>query len=147
MPIHGNGGHAKVVRGLDFTDPHGWIIAVGDNAARRKEALAHPERCYTTAIHATAIVSPNATIGTGTVVMAGVIVQDDAIIGDHCILNSGCVVEHDCVIEDYVHIAPGVNLCGGVHIGEGALIGVGCNAIPQARVEPWTVVRGGSLIK
>ena len=145
MPIHGNGGHAAVVRELRLDPPNRWIIAVGDNAARQKEARNY--EYFAIAIHSSAVISPTASIGTGTVVLEGAIVQARAIVGDHCIINAGAVVTHDCVIEDFVHLAPGVHLCGGVHVGEGALVGVGSCAVPVARISPWIVVPAGSVVK
>lgn len=145
MPIHGNGGHASVVRELQFDPGDGWIIAVGDNAIRQKESRGYTK--FAIATHRSAVISPTAKIGEGTVIMAGVIVQANAVIGKHVILNTGCSVDHDCVIEDFAHIAPGVHLCGGVHVGEGALVGVGSCAVPEARVSPWIVVPAGSVVK
>ena len=145
MPIHGNGGHAKVVRELTFNLRRGWIVAVGDNAARKREAARYT--AFAIGIHRTAVISPSASIGVGTVIMAGAIVQAGAVIGKHVILNTGCTVDHDCVVEDFAHIAPGVHLCGGVHIGEGALVGVGSCAVPKAKVAPWTLVKAGSVVK
>ena len=146
MPIHGNGGHAKVVRELVLTPTDGWIIAVGDNAARQQEVRRIPH-IYAIGVHPSATVSPTAKLGPGTVVMAGAVVQADAIVGAHCILNTGCTLDHDCVIEDFAHIAPGVHLCGGVKVGEGALIGVGSCAVPRSQVTQWSIVPAGSVIK
>jgi acetyltransferase EpsM len=143
--IHGDGGHAKVVRELVFTPPDGWIIAVGDNGTRQKESRNYTH--FAVAQHKTAVISPSATIGEGTVVMAGAIVQAGAVIGKHVILNTNCSVDHDCLIEDFAHIAPGVHLCGGVHVGEGALVGVGSCAVPMARVSPWIMIPAGSVVK
>ncbi len=145
MPIHGDGGHAAVVQELPLDNPDGWIIAVGDNSARQKEARKY--NLFARAIHPSAVISPSAVIGPGTVIMAGAIVQARAVIGAHVILNTGCTVDHDCVIEDFAHIAPGVHLCGGVRVGEGALVGVGSCAIPKAQVAPWRTIPAGSVLK
>lgn len=147
VPLHGNGGHAAVIWELPINPPEGWIIAVGDNAIRQKEARKKEGVVFATAIHRSAIISPSAKIGEGTVIMAGVVVQARAVIGKHCILNTGCTADHDCIIEDFAHLAPGVHLCGGVHVGEGALVGVGSCAIPGARISPWIVIPAGSVIK
>lgn len=144
MPIHGNGGHAAVVRELEMRQ-EGWIVAVGDNGLRQKEARRYCR--FGIAIHKSAVVSPTAEIGEGTVIMAGAIVQARAKIGKHVIVNTGATVDHDCVIEDFAHIAPGVHLCGGVRIGEGALIGVGSCAVPGTTVTPWIVIPAGSVVK
>ena len=145
MPIHGNGGHAKVVREIGLWPAGGWIIAVGDNKARKRESKKH--LLYAIAIHDKAYVSTTAEIGMGTVVMAGAVVQAGSVIGRHCIINTGATVDHDCIIGDFAHIAPGVHLCGSVRVGEGALMGVGSCAIPGAKIKPWSLVRAGSVVR
>lgn len=146
MRIIGNGGHAAVVRelheviNLQFDDA--WtIIAIGDNASRKREAESLMEARFATLIHPGAIVSPSATIGNGTVIMAGAIVQAQARIGRHVIVNTGATVDHHAIIGDFAHIAPGAHLCGGVEIGEGALVGCGIGLEPGCRVSPWYVVK------
>jgi len=147
----GDGGHAAVCREIarllwyDKRTPPMTFIAVGDNAARKREAGNHPGPFATlpfaTLIHPGAIVSEGATIGEGTVIMAGAVVQTGAIIGKHCILNSGCTVDHHAALGDYAHIAPGAHLCGGVQVGEGALIGVGVGLEPGVKIPAWSVVK------
>lgn len=139
----GNGGHAAVIRSFA---PKAWVVAVGDNAARRREVWAqHSESQYDTAIHPSAIIDPTAQIGEGTVIMAGVIVQAHAVIGNHCIINTGATVDHHCVLEDFVHIAPGAHLCGNVHVGEGTLVGVGVGIAPNTTIPAWSLVKARRL--
>lgn len=145
----GEGGHAKVVRDILRYRPRvlnggGWIVAVGDNAARKREA----EACagpFATAVSIHAVVSSAAIYGEGTVICEGAVVQAGAKIGRHCILNAGCVVTHDCVLEDFVHIAPGAHLCGGVHVGEGALVGVGVGIAPGGKIPAWAICKARRL--
>lgn len=152
LRIIGNGGHAQVVRDVlermdKVFDGSHCFIAVGDNAARKREAAAHPDFIYPVLVDPSAIVSRSARIGEGTIIMAGVVVQAEAFIGRHVILNTGCSCDHGCVIEDYAHIAPGAHLCGDVCVGEGALVGVGSCAVPGASVAEWSLVKAGSIIK
>lgn len=145
----GDGGHAKVVRDILRYRPRmlnggGWIIAVGDNATRKREA----ERCagpFATAVSIHAVVSSAAIYGEGTVICEGAVVQAGVKIGRHVIINAGAVLTHDCVIEDFAHIAPGAHLCGGVHVGEGALVGVGVGVGPGARIPRWSLVKARRL--
>ena len=150
MKIIGDGGHAKVVRDILRLRPRvahmdATFIAVGDNAARKREVEAHAGARFTAIVSLHAIVSPGAIYGEGTLICEGVIVQTGARIGKHCILNAGCVVTHDCVIEDFAHIAPGAILCGGVHVGEGALVGVGVAVAPGGNIPAWTVAKARKL--
>jgi len=140
----GDGGHAKVIRSIN---PNANVIAVGDNAARKKEATTLCTHLYEfdIVIHPGAIVDSSARIGAGTVVMAGAVIQADAVIGKHCIINTGASVDHDCVLEDFVHIAPGAHLCGTVHVGEGTLVGVGVGVAPNTKIPAWSLVKANPL--
>lgn len=60
-----------------------------------------------TLVHATAYVSPTATIGQGTVVLPHAVVNTGVKIGKGCLINCGAIVDHGCVIEDGVHLCLG----------------------------------------
>ena len=150
IKIIGDGGHAAVVR--DVANGYGWqhcsIVAVGDNADRKKEVDSRPDEWWTPYIaHPASCVAPKVEIGAGTVVMAGAIVQPFAKVGEHCILNTNSVTEHHCTIGDYAHIAPGAVLCGNVTVGEGALVGAGAVCVPGAVIPPWSLVKAGTVAK
>ena len=147
MKIVGNGGHAKVCRealelsGAQF-DKRCFFVAVGDNAARKREALRNDLLwACPPIIHPRATVSRSAVIGNGTVIMGGAIVQAGAFIGKHVIINTGATVDHDCIIDDFAHIAPGAHLCGNVQVGEGALVGVGVAVAPGGKIPAWSVAK------
>ncbi len=130
---------------LDPTRHRRGVIAVGDNAARRR--LAESVRlAWLTVVHPQASVHPSARLGEGTVVFAGAVIQPDAVLGRHVIVNTAATVDHDCVIGDFVHLAPGSHLAGGVQVGEGALLGVGTAVIPGLRIGAWAIVGAGSAV-
>lgn len=114
----------KVDECVKYKDKY-FIIGIGNNVIRRKIAGKYPYLKYYTAIHPTATIASNVSIGIGTVVMAKTVINANAQIGEHCILNTSCVVEHDNKIADYVHISPGTVLCGTVSVGENTHIGAG----------------------
>ena len=152
MMIIGNGGHAKVVRNAIANDSLAlpdrlWIIAVGDNAARKSEATKLPDDSFVAVIHNKAVIANDVRMGDGTVVMAGAVVQPGTVIGKHCIINTCASVDHDCTLGDFVHVAPGARLCGNVTVGEGALIGAGAVCVPGAVIAPWSLVKAGSVAK
>ena len=60
-----------------------------------------------TLVHATAYVSPTATIGQGTIVLPHAVVNTGVKIGKGCLINCGAIVDHGCVIEDGVHLCLG----------------------------------------
>lgn len=152
--IQGDGGHAKVIRDLidelsiaaeNYHSADAWIVAVGNNAARRREAENLRDVPFAVLIHPRAFVSNAAIIGAGSVVMAGAVVQAGAIVGKHVILNTGCSVDHGCVIADYAHISPGAHLCGGVSVGQGAQVGCGVAVAQNATIPAWTLCKARRL--
>lgn len=123
-----------------------WVIAIGDNATRRKKA-ALPGLSFLKIAHRSAYISPRASWGEGTVVMSGASIHTCADIGVHCIINTQASVDHDCRLGDFVHIAPHATLCGDVSVGEGTLIGAGAVVVPGTRIGRWSVIGAGSVIR
>lgn len=125
-----------------------WIVAIGNNAARKQivENLSQRGHQFATAIHPSAQVSEHVNIGAGTVIMANSVVSVNSFIGQHSIVNTAAAVDHDCQVGDYVHIAPACTLCGGVSISEGAFLGVGTKVIPYTKVGQWSVCGAGSVV-
>ncbi len=121
------------------------VIAIGDNATRRKlsKKITHP---LATLVHPDSFISPSAQLGKGTVVLPGALVHTKAHIGNHVILNSRSIIEHHCVMEDFVHIAPGVILCGNCSVGESSMIGAGSILLPGISVGKNCVVGAGSVV-
>lgn len=174
MYLYGASGHAKVIidillsRGMEvkgliddneaitellgypvFHDASGLdpiIISIGDNKIREKVFQKLDGHAFGTAIHSSAIVSPNSSVGEGTVVMQGAIIQSSSLIGKQCIVNTGASVDHDCLLGDFVHISPQAILCGNVTIGDGTWIGAGTTIIPGVKIGKGCVVGAGSVV-
>lgn len=123
------------------------VIGIGVNATRKKIAeLLTGTFIFGKAVHATAYISPRASIGEGTVVMAGVTVNPDVQIGKHCIINTSCSIDHDCNIGDYAHVSPNATLSGDVHVGEGTHIGSGASVIQGIRIGKWCTIGAGTVV-
>ncbi len=71
---------------------------------------------FTNAIHPSAVIGKNVTIGDGTLVMANAVINPDTIVGSHCIINTKSSVDHDCRIGDYVTVSPGATTFQSVNI-------------------------------
>ncbi|GIV19729.1 MAG: transferase [Armatimonadota bacterium] len=122
------------------------VIAIGDNATRRRLSVQLRGVEWVTVVHPQSWIHPSVQIGEGTVVFAGAVIQPEARIGSHVIINTGATVDHECVIHDYAHIAPGVHLAGRVEIGEGAFIGIGSSVIQCCKVGDWSVIGAGAAV-
>ncbi|MGN6601913.1 MAG: acetyltransferase [Ginsengibacter sp.] len=134
--------HAKEV--LKQPDSQ-WIIAVGDNATRRKIAFAN-SIIFGKAVHINSNISKRVHVGDGTVIMAGVAVNSSTRIGEHVIINTNSSIDHDCEIGDFVHVSPNATLCGGVSVGEVTHIGAGAVIIPGIRIGKWAKIGAGAVI-
>lgn len=122
------------------------IITIGANNVRKQIANRLEGIAWGNAIHPTAVVCEEATIGQGVYIGANAIIQPGAVIGDHCIINTGSIIEHDVIVESYCHIAPGSVITGGCRIGQGTLIGAGSIVIPEKNIGEWSIVGAGSVI-
>ncbi len=115
-----------------------------------------------TRIHATAEVSPSATIGDGTQIWNEAQVREGARIGRECILGKGVYVDTDVVVGDRCKMENRASLFRGVTLEDGVFIGPHAvfanDRFPRAintdgtlktdadwTVEPTTVGRGASV--
>ena len=130
----------------ELENPTPVIVSIGDNRIRRKVVEKLQDAEFETAVHTSAIVSPQSEIGEGTVVMQGAIIQSGVVVEKHCIINTGASVDHDCKIADFVHISPHATLCGNVRVGEGTWIGAGTTVIQGVTIGKWCVVGAGSVV-
>ena len=129
--------------------PHeGVVVALGDNAARRRVVigLRQLNESFIIARHPSAIIADAVEIGPGVMICAGAIVNTATRIGAHVILNTGSSVDHDCDNADFVHIAPGSHVGGGVTVGGGTLIGIGSTLLPGVRVGADCIVGAGAVV-
>jgi sugar O-acyltransferase (sialic acid O-acetyltransferase NeuD family) len=137
-------GMKEFIKGRDVT----VIIGHGNNS-KRKELLPQLEAAgitIGTAIHPSAVISPDAEIGASTTVSAGAIILTGAKIGRGCIINTSATVDHDCVVGDFSQVAPGAHLAGRVTIGAEAFIGIGAVVIQNLTVGGGSVVGAGAAV-
>lgn len=121
-------------------------VAIGDNAARRREALALPEGRLVSVVHPQASVSPHAQVAPGCFIGAQAVVAPRAALSVGVIVNHGAVVDHDCQIGAFAHIAPGASLAGGVRVGEGVLVGAGARLLPGVSVCAGATIGAGTVV-
>ena len=122
------------------------IVAIGDNAIRRKIASSFEGAIGSALVHKNAVISNSTVIGKGTTVMANAVINACVNIGENCIVNTSAVVEHDVIINDYAHISPGAIVTGNVSVGEGSHIGAGAIIIPGLKIGKWSTIGAGAVI-
>ncbi|MBL1200339.1 MAG: acetyltransferase [Nostoc sp. GBBB01] len=124
------------------------IFGFGDCQARLKlsESIYKKGFSLATAIHPTAIISADVSIGAGTVIAAGAVVNPGSKIGQNVIINTCASVDHECMIEDGAHICPGVRLAGRVTVGRAARVGIGATVIDRVRIGADALVGAGAVV-
>ncbi len=96
--------------------------------------------------HATALVSPSATIGSGVFLGPLTLVGPNARIGNYAQINNTCSVAHDSVVGEAARLSDGVRLAGSVVVGDGAYLGLGVTVNGNVTIGPGsTVVSGVSV--
>jgi sugar O-acyltransferase (sialic acid O-acetyltransferase NeuD family) len=126
----------------------GALVAIGDNGVRRDFAEQIEERGLTliNAIHPSANLAHNVTLGRNVVIAAGVLLCAHCQIGDSVILNTGCIVDHESMIGTSTHICPGARLAGRVTVESGAFVGIGATVIQTVRIGYEAVVGAGAVV-
>ncbi len=121
------------------------IISIGSNKIRKRIAESLNAQ-FGWAIHPTAVLGDDVSVGQGTVMMAGTVVNSSTNIGHHSIINTNASVDHDCDLKDYVHVSPNSTLCGSVSVGEGSHIGAGATVIPNITIGKWVTIGAGAVV-
>lgn len=139
---------ADLPRIRDEESVHLCVVAVGDNGARRAlgDHLRRNHYELINAIHPSANLASNVSLGRNIVIAAGVLVGAHGQIGDSVILNTGSIVDHESLIGTASHICPGARLAGRVTVESGAFIGIGATVIQSIRVGYEAMVGAGAVV-
>jgi acetyltransferase EpsM len=150
------GDDATLAGRLDDLPPNDrpWLVlgfgggeTAGGLAARAAAAERFGQTArWATVVHATAWVSPTATVEPGAVVLAHAVVNSGAHVGRHAIVNSAAVVEHDVDVGAGSHVAPGAIVGGGTRIGGHAFIGLGARVRDHVEIGAGAVVGMGAVV-
>ena len=126
----------------------GAVVAIGDNGVRRDFAdqIDHLGLTLVNAVHPSANLARNVTLGSNVVIAAGALVCAHCQIGDSVILNTGCIVDHESMIGTATHVCPGARLAGRVAIESGAFVGIGATVIQNIRIGYEAVVGAGAVV-
>jgi sugar O-acyltransferase (sialic acid O-acetyltransferase NeuD family) len=126
----------------------GVIIAIGDNGTRRGLAR-EVERAgipLLNAIHPSATLAQNVTLGRNVVVCAGAVVCAHCQIGNSVILNTGCIIDHCTMIGEGCHICPGVRVAGRVVVEPGVFLGIGATVVPKVTLGCEAIIGAGAVV-
>lgn len=145
LPIFGGQDQLEILRdnGVEYI-----ILGFGNCEARLNKAKLITDKGYklAKAIHPSAILADDVSIGEGTVIVAGAVINPGSQIGRNVIINTCASVDHDCIIEDGAHICPGVHLAGRVTVGRGSWIGIGSTIVERVRIGSAVYIGAGAVV-
>ncbi len=129
-------------------DLQGGLVAIADNPARRYlgERIRDANLELVNAIHPTAHLDSDVSLGKGNVICQGVIIITGTGIGNSVNIHTGTTIDHDNVLEDGVNIGPGVHTGGRVRICRDAFVGTGCAMIPDVIIGEGAVIGAGAVV-
>lgn len=125
------------------------VLALGNNELREriyKDIMKVRDFTFPSLVHKSAIVSPDAELGSGSIIMAGCIIQNGVRLGSHCLINSGTIVDVDAVIGKFVDIGLGSVIGRNVTVGEFANIGLRTTINENLHIPERGIVRPGQLM-
>ena len=125
------------------------FVAVDDNAYRKSLVKVLNERRKVqpiNAIHGTAYISTDATLGHGNFINAKVVLGAGATLGHHGIFHTNCSIEQQVTIGDFVQIGTGSAINSGAQIGNGAFIGSGVTVVSGVKIGKNARVGAGSVV-
>lgn len=124
------------------------VVAIGNNGVRRDFAdrIEDAGLELINAIHPSANLAHNVTLGRNVVIAAGALVCAHCQIGDSVIVNTGAIVDHESMIGTATHICPGSRLAGRVAVESGAFIGIGATVIQSLRIGYEAVIGAGAVV-
>jgi sugar O-acyltransferase (sialic acid O-acetyltransferase NeuD family) len=127
---------------------YGGIVAIGDNSIRaditERILKVAPGFEFATAIHPSAQIGRDVSIGAGTVVMANVVINPGTAVGRGVIVNTGAIVDHDNVIGNFASLGPGVTTGGTVRINDFSAISLGAKIIHGRTIGEHAVLGAGA---
>ena len=111
---------------------HG-IAAMGNNKARQQlsERLESLGFEITNAIHPTAHVPPESTVGKGVIVDSLSNFGHNPVVGNHVLISISVVIGHHATIDDNAWVSAGAVICARSHLGKNVHIGPGAITVPK----------------
>ncbi len=126
------------------------IVAIGDNWARARisaEILDHcPDIRFAIAIHPSAQIARDVTIGAGSVIMAGAVLNPSSRLAEGCIINTRASLDHDSTMGAFSSLGPAAAVGGSVRIGAFSSLGIGATVIQEIMIGDHVVVGAGAVV-
>ena len=125
------------------------FVAVDDLAYRKSLVDLLKERrkvMPANAIHKSAIISTQSSLGYGNLIAAKVTISTGVEIGHHCLVHANALIDYNSKVGDFTQIGAGSIVNSGVEVGEGAFIGSGVTIVSGVKIGDNARVGAGSVV-
>lgn len=139
---------AKSLEELENPKKYFYFIAIGNNAKRKiwYDRLKENKLRLINVVDRSAIISPEAKIGTGCFIGKMAIINSKATVGSNCVINSRALIEHGCSVSKHVNLSTNSVINGDVVVGEGSFVGSCSVTIGQLSIGKWSTVGAGAVV-
>lgn len=139
---------AKELEDIEDKEKYFYFIAIGNNERRRKwyNKLRDLNLRLINVVDRSAIISPEAKIGTGCFFGKMSVVNAKAVIHSNCIINTKALVEHGCEVHRHANISTNSVINGDVIVGTGSFIGSSSVTLGQLTIGEWSTVGAGAVV-
>lgn len=139
---------AKKLDDISDKEKYFYFIAVGNSEHRKVwyDRLRELNLRMINVVDKTAIISPQAKIGTGCFFGKYSVINAGSTVHDNCLVNTKALVEHGCEIAPHVNISTNAVINGDVKVGTGSFIGSCSVILGQLQVGEWSTVGAGAVV-
>lgn len=144
-------GYPIIAHGLDEIpdrEEYFYFIAIGNNMRRKIwfDRLKERNLRLINVVDKSAIISPQAKIGSGCFFGKFSVVNAGATVHSDCVINTRALVEHGCEVFSHVNISTNAVINGDVKVGEGTFVGSCSVTIGQLQIGEWSTVGAGAVV-
>lgn len=125
-----------------------FVLGIGSPKIRRMlvEKLEAAGLGAFTAIHPTATIGSQLTVGEGAVICAHAVISTNVRLGRHVHVNPNTTIGHDSELGDFVSINPAAVVSGEVAIEREALVGAAATILQQLIIHERALVGAGAVV-
>ena len=120
-------------------------IGVRMNAAQRITSLT-PDLLFISAVHPSAYIGRDVSLGTGTLVMPGAVIEAGSTIGEHVVIGAHVSIGADGHIGSFVSVGAGAVVAEACSVGSGTSIGIQAGLIKGIVVGTHCAIGMGAMV-
>lgn len=132
-----------------INDKCDYFVAVENVADRKrliKKIYKQRKKYPAVAVHSTAHIADDATMGYGTMIGMGTMIGADVQLGTGCIIGANATLDYEVKLGNFTQIGIGTNIGNGVKIEEDVFIGNGVTIIAGVTIGKGARIGAGSVV-